>query len=168
MMDKAEEKYYSNETKCRNANFNRFVGYQDIDNEYLRYMFSDENVNELSNEISGYLEGVVPGRKIIVPNKTILDMLNDCYINYRFPTSDIYGRYNIPNDMNGFIQDITDETIEIITSTVRCNLEMEQQNVKLTIWDTVLGDFNAQGLRQHAPIKIRERRPTPMQFNMNY
>ena len=36
------------------------------------------------------------------------------------------------------------------------------------LFKTVLGDSNPLGLRGHAPIKIRKRRPNPFMFNMNY
>jgi len=71
-------------------------------------------------------------------------------------------------DNSGYLQDMIQQTIEIITSEVKNNLEMEENNRKLTVWTTVLGDFNEQGLRSHPEIKIRQKRPTPMQFNMNY
>ena len=45
---------------------------------------------------------------------------------------------------------------------------MEENNKKLSIWTTVYGDFNAHGLRQHPPIKIRKKRPDPFQFHMRY
>ena len=48
-----------------------------------------------------------------------------------------------------FLPDIVDESILI----------MEENNKKLTIWTTVFGDFNSHGLRSHAPIKLRERKP---------
>ena len=41
-------------------------------------------------------------------------------------------------------------------------------NEKLTIWTTLLGDFNEHGLRQYPPIKLRNKRPDPMLFHMRY
>jgi hypothetical protein len=45
---------------------------------------------------------------------------------------------------------------------------MDENNKKLTIWTTVLGDFNEHGLRSYAPIKIRENNINKVRFNMNY
>ena len=45
---------------------------------------------------------------------------------------------------------------------------MIEANKKLTIWNTVYGDFNKEGLRGHSQIKIREKHPQYMAFNMNY
>ena len=61
-----------------------------------------------------------------------------------------------------------DEVINIITTDVKVNLGMEENNAKLTVWTTVLEDFNEHGLRSHSKIKLRENRPQPMMFNMNY
>ena len=46
--------------------------------------------------------------------------------------------------------------------------EIEENNKKLTIWSTLYGDFNREGLRAHPPIKIRNRRIDQMSINMNY
>ena len=63
----------------------------------------------------------------------------------------------------------TDQTIEIIVSDVKNNMEIEEHNKKLTIWTTVLGEgVNDHGLRSHSQIKIRESRPDPFQFHMKY
>jgi len=53
-------------------------------------------------------------------------------------------------------------------SNIKNQMEMEQANKKLTVWTTLLGDFNKEGLRAHAPIKLRRRHPQYMAFNMNY
>ena len=60
------------------------------------------------------------------------------------------------------------QTVNIIVSAIKDEIEITEQNKKLTAWTTVLGDFNEQGLRSHAPIKLRERHPQYMAFNMNY
>ena len=72
------------------------------------------------------------------------------------------------NSSESYVQNMIDQVIEVITSDVSNNLEMEENNRKLSIWTTVYGDFNQSGLRQHAPIKIRKKRPQPLMFNMNY
>jgi hypothetical protein len=95
--------------------------------------------------------------------------MNGIEATYRPETGDIYSRYNIPNGSPlNQLQEMIDQTIELITSDVRNNLEMDENNRKLTAWTTVYGEFNDHGLRSHAPIKVRNKRPAPMQFNMNY
>ena len=51
---------------------------------------------------------------------------------------------------------------------IKNDFGMEAANKKLSIWDSVLGDFNEKGLRGHDIIKIKKNRPQPMMFNMNY
>jgi hypothetical protein len=95
--------------------------------------------------------------------------MNSLESDYRPEVGDIYSRYNVPKAApTNHLQNLIDQTIELITSNVRINLEMDENNQKLTAWTTVLGDFNEQGLRSYPPIKVRNKRPAPMQFNMNY
>lgn len=151
-------------------NYRRFVGYTE-NNSCIQEYFSPQTIRLISNKISELLEGVDPeGRKIVVPDKNIASVMSNIQKNFRPPTGDIYGRYNVPNGFgsDNYVQSMIDQTIEIIVSDVRTNLEMAENNRKLTVWSTVLGDFNAQKIRAHPEIKIRKRRPAPMQFNMNY
>ena len=161
-----------NDTDCipvRNYDFNRYVGYagqEDID----KY-FDPMTVSLISKKITQLLQGVDPkNRPIIVPDQMILNVLDSVNLNFRPPTGDIYARYNIPTGENcpSYIQQMIDQAIEIIYADVKNNLEMEENNKKLTIWTTVLGDFNEHQLRSHSIIKVQEKRPNPMQFNMNY
>ena len=89
--------------------------------------------------------------------------------NYRPVTGDIYGKYTVDNDnRRDDYSYIVDQTISLLVRGIRNDLEMQQNNSKLTIWTTVLGDFNEHGLRQYAPIKVRNKRPDPMLFHMRY
>ena len=115
--------------------------------------------------------GVHPeNRPIIVPDSTIYNIMDSIYQGYRPPTGDIYGRYNIPSGTTteSYVQNMIDQVIEVIVSDVRNNYETIENNSKLSIWTTVLGEFNDNGLRSYPPIKTRLRRPAPLQFNMNY
>ena len=115
--------------------------------------------------------GVDPlNRPILVPDDKIAFVMDAIYENYRPATSDIFSRYNVPDGTTteSYVQNLIDQTIELIYSEVKTNLEMEENNRKLSIWSTVLGDFNSQGLRSFAPIKTRLRRPNPFELNMNY
>ncbi len=152
------------------SNYYRYVGYKES-NECIRAYFSADTVNIISNKVTELLMGVDPlNRPIIVPDENICAVMSAIFDNFRPATGDIYSRYNIPqgDGVGSYVQSMIDQTIEVITTDVRNNLEMEENNKKLTAWTTVYGDFNQHGLRQHAPIKIRNRRPDPMQFNMNY
>jgi len=153
-----------------NDQFTKHVGY--VPTEPMVKWYTKKNIDKISAKISQLLMGVDPqNRKIIVPDKTICSIMSSVYTNFRPETGDIYSRYNIPNNNSGtdyYISRMTDEVINIITTDVKNNLGMEQANSKLSIWTTVLVDFNAHNLRSHAPIKLREKRPQPMMFNLNY
>ena len=149
------------DSRCPNQadyNYIRHPGWKE-GNICIRKYFSPQITRIISRKITQLLQGVdKENRPIIVPDDTIHNVLNNVYTAYRPPTKDIYGRYNIPTyNPENDVQNMIDQTIEIITSDVRANLGMQQCNEALSAWTTVFGDFNEHGLRQHAPIKIRER-----------
>jgi hypothetical protein len=124
----------------------------------------------ISAKVTELTYGIHPqNRPIIVPHDIIANVLSNIFQNYRPPTGDIYSRYNIPSGRSdNMVQEIIDQTIELITSQLRTEYTMLENNSKLTVWTTVYGDFNEHFLRAHPIIKIREKRPNPMEFNMNY
>lgn len=63
---------------------------------------------------------------------------------------------------------IINDVIAKIYSTVLIENNVEKNNKKLDKWDTILGDNNRRGLRQYSSIKLREKKPQSMLFNMNY
>jgi hypothetical protein len=140
------------------GNFQRFVGYSES-NRCISQYFSNETIETIYYKLIELLMGVDPGgRPIVVPHKTIVNVMSQVYDAYRPPTMDIYARYNISSDLpESYVQAMIDQTIAIIVSDVRNSIGMEENNSKLTAWTTVLGDFNQEGLRSHAPIKIREK-----------
>ena len=159
-----------NTPQITDNNYMKFVGYSE-NNFCIKKYFSRETADLISYKISELLQGVDPNnRKIIVPHNTIYSIMSSVYENYRPPTGDIYGRYNVPSGIGGdsYVQSMIDQVIEIITADVRTNLGMEENNSKLSIYTTILGDFNQHGLRSHPVIKTRVRRPNPMEFNMHY
>ena len=57
-------------------------------------------------------------------------------------------------------------TIGYIVDYISSEFEIEKQNRNLSIWVTnFLPEYN---MRQTPKIKLREKRPTSMIFNMNY
>lgn len=148
----------------------KYVGYKE-NNPCIKKYFDPCTVKQISYKVTELLQGVGENnRPIIVPDEMICTVMNDIYTNYRPPTGDIYSRYIVPSgdSTESYVQSMIDQVIEVITSDVRNNLGMEECNKKLSIWTTVYGDFSEHGLRQHPPIKIRHKRPNPLQFNMNY
>ena len=147
-------------------------GFTDFD-LCLRQYFSQNTIHTISHKLTQLLMGVDPqNRPIIIPDKQIGFVMDSVYRNFTpYNTGDIYTRYNIPSGSNtdSYVQNMIDQVIEIIYSDVRNNLEIEQNNSKLSIWTTVLGEgLNQHQLRSFAPIKTRLKRPAPFQFNMNY
>jgi hypothetical protein len=149
----------------------RYVGYQ---NKLSDSLFANENLNLISRQITQFLKGFRDDqRDIIVPIETIASVLSSVYENFR-PQSvgSIYGRYNIPGDnpdSENYLKHIINQTIEIIVTDVKTNLGIEENNKKLSIWTTVLGEgINEHGLRSFPPIKLREKRPSSFQFHMKY
>lgn len=142
------------------------------DNEKYAFVFSQANIDYLSATISDALRGVDPqNRKIIIPDDKICNVLSTVYkYGTRCNVGDIYTRYNVGTiSTRNDIKEINNQTINIIVSSIRDEIEMTENNKKLSVWDSaLLGDFNRQGLRAHAPIKIRKRMPQRMMFNMNY
>jgi hypothetical protein len=152
------------------SNFMRHVGWEES-NGCIKKYFSKETVDIIARKITELTLGVDPkNRPIVVPSKNICSIMSEVYQSYRPPTGDIYGRYNVPSGTGpeSYVQNMIDQTIEIITNDIRNNLGMEENNRKLTIWTTVYGDFNEHGLRAHPPIKVRNKRPNPMEFHMRY
>lgn len=150
-------------------NYLRYVGWSE-NNACMRKFFSLPTVKLISKRVTELTRGVdKKNRPIIVPDVRICEVMNSVYWNFRPPTGDIFTRYIIPNDEQpNMVQSMIDQTIELITSFIRNQLEMEQNNQTLSAWVQVYGDFNTAGLRQHGPIKTQEKKPNTMEFNMNY
>lgn len=151
-------------------NYIKYIGYSEPNN-YIKKYYSKETVKIISNKVTQLTLGVDPQKRpIVVPDTTIHSVMNDIYTSYRPPTGDIYSRYVIPSGTgtDNYIQNMIDQVIEVIVSDIKTNIGMEENNKKLSIWTTVYGDFNENSLRQHPPIKVRNKKPASMQFNMNY
>jgi hypothetical protein len=150
-----------------NQQYLQHVGYVDT-NVAISTYFSNSTVRFISAKVTELLRDFYPAG-IIVPDQSILNIMNSIYEAYRPSTGDIYSRYTIPSNENpNCIDEMINQVIEVIVPQVKNNLGMDQTNSKLSTWTQVLGTFNKEGLRSHPPIKLRLRRPQPMMFNMNY
>jgi len=159
-----------NASKELNYNFQRYVGYEAY-SKCLELYFSIETVKYISSQITKSLQGVGPnGRPIIIPDERIIEVMNDVFIGFRPATGDIFTRYNIPSDnsSSNMIASMINQTIQIIFSQTKNDFEQDRNNRSLSAWTQVYGTFNKHGLRQHSYIKLREKRPNTMMFNMNY
>jgi hypothetical protein len=103
----------------------------------------------MSFEITRRLEGVMPGKHIIVPDATIWSVLDTMWANY-------------PNDAYVAVM----STIAYIAEHIRTEVQQERQNGQLDIW--VNGKEGNWGLQRYDQLKMREKRPTPMIFSNQY
>lgn len=157
-------------TMLYNNEYMKHVGFME-DNECIRILFSKENIDAVSRKITQLLQGVHPqNRPILVPNSTIASVMSNVYTSRNPIVGDIYSRYIVVNEnIRNDNAEIVDRTIEIIVNQIRNDYEMAENNNKLTIWNSIYGEgVNDVGLRQFPPIKIREKHPQYMAFNMNY
>ena len=142
-------------------NISQHVGRKENSNEQL--LFSVDNLSKLSYEITRRLRDLVP-EGLIVPIETISNVLKALYDAYRPQMGNPMTMYHVASD--DVCSNLNMQTINLITQQVRDEINAEQHAKKLTIWTTVLGDYNEHGLRAHSSIKLKQRRPTPMLFNM--
>ena len=140
----------------------RYVGWTETKSS----LFAQNTIRMISEKITELLMGVDPqNRPIKVDDKVIVDVLNQIDTSHKSRNlGDMYNRYD--NSYSEY--KIIDETIGIIVNGVKNDIGMREYNNSLSVWTTVLGDFNTHGLRQHPPIKLRKKKPMSMQFNMNY
>lgn len=139
-------------------------------NENYKYLWSNDNLSMIQRKITEILRGLrEDGRPIIVPFDIIGNVLFQCIQTNNNVSGDMYTMYIITRDnQRNDVSEIINRTINIITSQIRNEYEIEQNNKKLTIWSTLYGTLNEQGLRAHAPIKIRKGGPDRFMFQMNY
>lgn len=156
-----------------NNSYMAYVGwdYTSGSEKDLEYLFSEANLVTLRDQIAESLVGVDPqGRKIHVALDKIASVLGNVYQNTtRQRIGDIHSRYIVPQDQARCdIREINNTTANIVVRAIRDEYETIENNKKLSVWSTLYGDFNKEGLRSHAPLKIRRRHPQYMAFNMNY
>ena len=143
---------------------------RDSPTTFERDVYSPETLKKISGIITETLKGVDPqGKDIVVGEGVIKSVLNSIIESHIPRSGDIYSKYQIMyNDPNNSAEDIIGKTIEVITYTMRNQIEMTANNNKLSVWDNLFGDFNKHGLRAHPNIKLKERHPDYMLFNMRY
>ncbi len=136
--------------------------------ELANQIFCPANVTRVSKRITETLRGVREA-DIVVPDKTIRDVLSSFFEQgTRTALGDVYTKDHTDLTQNYF-NDVVSQTITVISNQIRNEFEVQDINRKLNRWDaTVLGEGNKLGLRQHAPLKIREKHPAMGQFMMNY
>jgi hypothetical protein len=136
-------------------------------NNIYNNMFSQEHVNYISKTVTSYLFPLM-NKAIVVPDEEIRGMITSVWnVEKGGNYADIYTEdtFNLPRDS---YKRITEIVIQSITSQIKNTYEMKECNNSLDIWNQLYGDFNKAGLRAHPKIKLREKHPQYMAFNMNY
>ena len=157
----------------------RHVGWSSSgDTQLTRSLYTKRNIDTISRKVTELTMGVHPDNvRIIVPDSNICMVIDGVWQSYVPPVGGIYTKDVMPMTGNyqgqgflpeNYVRDIIDRTIEAIVSQIRNIYGMMENNSKLTVWSTVLGDFNEQGLRSHSQIPVRNRKPQSMFINMNY
>lgn len=143
----------------------KYIGSNFDDNPQVKLFFSTDVVNFISQQCTSRLEHVdFLKRDIIVPDKRIIEVMNTVFLSF-VPGKGFDAKQYTPNQ---YVESMIQQTIERIVYDVENTLLLEQCNQKKTVWTSVLGDFNQHQLRSHAPIKINNKHPNRMQFNMHY
>jgi len=138
-------------------------------NHLPRQLFTKRTINMIRQQVYEYLLKSL-NKKIAPSEKVTIIALYGVYENHIPRTGDIYGKFTVVDqsqqDDYGYI---VDKTISMLIDGIQTDIGMQEANSKLSIWNaTVLGDFNENGLRQYAPLKMRERGPDRMLFHMKY
>lgn len=138
--------------------------------ECTQNLFSKKNFNFIKQKVESNLINIIPNKKIVITDKVIESALSSIQYNFK-PTNigDIYTRYNIKKNNNNCSYDqINQETINFITEDIKNQILNQLNNAKLTKWDTILGQHNKHNIIAHPKIKLKQKRPAPFQFHMNY
>lgn len=152
---------------------NNFVGQtlhdnQVVDDDY-RLLMNSDTIRLVSKKITDLLQGVdVKGRKIRVPDQDIMSIIDTEYRRYRPPIGDMYSRIHQMEEQPDKIEVIIERAIEIITSQIKSDKMIEENNKSMSKWNSMYGEHNPAGLVAHTKIKIRENHPAMFQFNMKY
>jgi len=150
---------------------NQYIGWGTITewNALPREVFTKRTLKIIETKVYEYLLKRL-NKKIIPSERVIVIALYGVYKSHIPRTGDIYGKYLVVDETQrndyGYI---VDKTISLLASGISTDIEMQEVNSKLNIWNaTVLGDFNENGLRQFPPLKLRNRGPDRMLFHMKY
>ena len=156
--------------RVMDENFYRYVGWSVSQGELDKRFFAEETVKDISKKLTELLKCLrKDGRPIIVADRVIAHMMSEVFSKNRPQLGNGYFMYNIPAaEPRDDYETMKKMVIEMIFNQIKTEYEMDENNRKLTIWTTVLGDFNKEGLRQYTNLKINEKNINKVRFNMNY
>jgi len=133
-----------------------------------RQLFTKRTVKIIQQKVYEYLLKSME-KKIVPSERIVVIALYGVYENHVPRTGDIYGKFLVVDEpQRNDYSYIVDKTISLLIDGIQTDLQMTEANSKLSIWNTVLGDFNENGLRQYPTIKLRNKGPDRMLFHMKY
>lgn len=149
-------------------NYYRYAGWEETANGAgYKFYFSQENVNFISSQVTKVLKSF--GHDIVVSPNVIGGVMSDIRSAQNPKIGDIYTRYIIPQEEpRNDAKSMTEQVINVIVNQILGEKQQECCNSKLSIWSTVLGDFNAEGLRSHSIIKTKQNDYIKGIFMENY
>lgn len=158
------------ETPIFNDNYIRYVGWKVSEQDFDRRFFSHDTIKTIKDKTSDLLKCLrSDGRPIIVSDRVISHVMSQIYDKYRPQLGDMYTMLNIPAaEPRDDMKLLTDLVVETIYRNIVSETQMEENNKRLTVWTSVLGDFNEHGLRQYTTIKTVKDNINKVRFNMNY
>jgi len=143
-------------------------------------LFSNSTFDEISKWVQYITLRTHLKTPFLVPRERIKEVMDSVWSNFRPNTGDIQTRYNINNDpllsnayrtiSKKYINYSADIIMQVITIIVNDILNFHyilKNNANYSIWNTLSG-VNEVGLRSHPPIKLNNKRPSPLSFNMNF
>lgn len=147
-----------------------------LDNECLLgydALFSSKTLMYIKSELKKLLANVTT-RPIVVADHVIQNVLENLFLhNTPQAIGDIYSKYHmVGEDLDckraSDVSKMVQETIEVIYNYIKNEYEMIECNNNMTAWNALYGAQNPHGLLAHPPIKVLQKRPMPMQFEMRY
>ena len=142
----------------------RYFGYNIKNSPVVDKFFNKDTIEYISKKITSLTKDVDEyGREIVLPDQRIIDLMNTVYQSYRPPQG-----FDQSWNQQLYFDSLVGQTISRAVFDIKNVLGYEQAFAKYTVWNTVLGENNTEGLRSHAPIKLKEKRPNTMEFNMKY
>jgi hypothetical protein len=138
-----------------------------IDGQGYRLFFSKDNMKFLSEQITQLLKK--NGQNMKVTDEVLGGVMSDVFRDNSPHIGDIYSLFTIPDRYGrDDVHQMNTRTIFIIVNTILDEIQTIHYNRSLTVWSTVLGDFNEQGLRSHDILKTKENDIMKGWFMTNY
>lgn len=147
---------------------------RDLDSQ-LKFLMSSNTRTHIKTKVQAHIKGLM----LDVKNDYIDTILRTEINNYRSRYRNDNTKVTLDNVNNIYtnglstfkqkdIFNIISDTVSRIVSSITVEHNMIVNNSKLDKWDTVLGDQNKHGIRQFTNIKLNNKKPPGMMFNMTY